>query len=178
MPAARNYWYIAILGKDHLVATNQPIPHSEILNFLGSRRFKLPQAMWQQHSSPLFRQNPFLYMGSPSEAIATSQNQISSTPDFISIYDQRKTIPPVKGYTFFIVTLDYQFIKIGFSKNPSSRFTEIQASRPDQLIYLGSFTCLRDRFEYICRKFENQHIRKGWYHLTPELNSFIETCLS
>lgn len=183
MPALGDYWYIAMLGKNRLIAAELPIANLEIFNFLASHKFKIAQATWQYQPTPPFSKNPFLSLESPSIAIAASQtpsNQLLLDPtnNPIKIFGQSQTPPQAKGYIFFIVTRDYQFLKIGYSQNPHSRYKEIQASRPDQLIYLGSRSSESSQFEYICTKFADQHIRNGWYHLDAELQNTMENYLS
>lgn len=181
LPAQLDYWFVSILGNKYFVTSEISIPESRILSFLQDYKFKFDRATWQYEKSHSFTQNPFL---SPSpQAIALCQIGIQSLPQSlktssVKVFQKNLSSKSHAAYTFFIVTEDYQYLKIGFSKNPRSRLIELQASRPQNLLYLGCFGSSHERFVDICLKFEHLLVRKGWYRFSDEVQKYIDEVLS
>lgn len=183
LPAQSNYWFISILSGKYFVSSDISIPDRTVIPFLQSHKFRFVQATWQYEKSNSFSQNPFLALAPPPQAIAICQTGIQPLPQSlqsssIKIFKKNQYSKSNSAYTYFVLTEDYQYLKIGFSKNPSSRFAELKASRPQILIYLGSFTSNKERFEDICQKFEHLLVRNGWFNFTPELQEYTEILLS
>ena len=183
IPAQLNYWFISILGGKYFVTSNISIPDRQILSFLQKYKFKFHQATWQYEKFDSFSQNPFLVLASSQQAIALGQLGIHTLPQSvqtssIQVFESKQPFETPSAYTYFIVTEDYFYLKIGFSKNPSSRLAELQSSRPQALIYLGSFKSTNQRFKDIRMSFEHSLVRNGWYHFTPELRKGVEDLLS
>ncbi len=183
LPAQLGYWFITILGNRYLVTSDISIPDNRILLFLQTHKFKFDLATWQYEKSRAYTSNPFVAHTPPSIAIALSQSGVPALPQSlqsssIKIFTQNQSLKPQTAYIYFIATEDYQYLKIGFSKNPTSRLSELQASRPQRLLYLGSFSSTSERFENICSKFEHLLVRNGWYNFTPKLQENVNNLLS
>ncbi|AFY75027.1 T5orf172 domain-containing protein [Synechococcus sp. PCC 7502] len=185
LPAQPNYWFINILGGKYLVASDVSTIELQVLPFLQSYKFKFQQATWLYEITSPFSKNPFLTLAPPQQAIALCQSgnqplvqSLQSTS--IKIFDHKPTqkLESTKAYIYFIVTEDYQYLKIGFSKNPSSRLAELQSSRPQTLIYIGSLTSTHDAFRAICQRFEHLLVRNGWYNYHHELQNAVTDLLS
>lgn len=172
------FWFIEILGEQYFVTSEIAIDHRHILSFLITHKFKFDRATWQQERTIPFAQNPFLISAPINQAIAISQSGTQSLPQTLTSSSVKifATLQPktLSAYIYFIVTEDYQYLKIGFSKNPSSRFSELQTSHPQTLIYLGSLSSDRDKFMDICEKFSYLLIRKGWFSFSSELREYVE----
>jgi len=182
LPAQLNYWFVNILGGKYFVTSEISIPETKILPLFQSYKFKFDRATWQYEKSNSFTQNPFLISASSQQVIALCQLGIQSLPQSLKTSSikviQKNLHPTHSAYTFFIVTEDYQHVKIGFSRNPSSRLAELQVSRPQTLLYLGCFTSTYDRFEDFCLRFEHLLVRNGWYKFTNEIQKYVEKILS
>jgi hypothetical protein len=183
LPAQSTYWFISILSGKYFVSSDISIPDRRVIPFLQSHKFRFLQATWQCEKFSSFSQNPFLALAPPPQAIALCQAGIQPLPQSlqsssIKVFKKNQHSKSTSAYIYFIVTEDCQYLKIGFSKNPSSRLAELQASRPQALIYMGSFTSNKQRFEDICQKFEHLLVRNGWFDFTPELQEYTEILLS
>ncbi len=183
LPAQLNYWFVNILGGNYFAASEISISELKILFFLSSHKFKFHEATWQQEKSSSFIQNPFLASTSPLNAMELSQSGIPNLPQnlkstSIKVFKKQQTSKSHSAYTFFVVTADYQFLKIGFSKNPSSRLAELESTWPQALLYLGSFASSNERFEELCHKFEHLLVRNNWYKFTSELEIYVENLMS
>jgi hypothetical protein len=182
LPARLNYWFINILGHKYFVSSDIAIIETKILPYFQTYKFNFDRATWQYQQSAPFSQNPFLALTAPQPAIALCQAQNQSLPQAqssssIKVFESQP-LPKSRAYTYFIVTEDYQYLKIGFSKNPSSRLSELQATRPQALSYLGSFVSDSERYKNICQRFEHLFIRNGWYNFSTELRDYVANLLS
>jgi len=183
LPSQLNYWFISIISGKYFVTSDVAISENRVIPFLQSHKFRYLQATWQYEKSNSFTRNPFLSSASPQQAIALCQAGKQLLPQSlqsssIKVIEKNQNIKTTSAYIYFIASEDYNYLKIGFSKNPSSRLAELQASQPQALVYLGSGSANRERFEDLMRKFEHLLVRSGWFSFTPELQKHIENFLS
>lgn len=78
-----------------------------------------------------------------------------------------------KGFVYFIETPDSQYVKIGFSRKPTRRLSQLGTIMPVRLI--GTFPATFETESWLHRKFAAFHETGEWFRSTPELRLFIET---
>ncbi|HEX2753662.1 MAG TPA: GIY-YIG nuclease family protein [Alphaproteobacteria bacterium] len=82
------------------------------------------------------------------------------------------------GYVYFIKPTAYSGpIKIGCSKWPDNRLSDILAWSPIPLEILGSVPGDFSDERYLHRCFADAHSHKEWFHPTPKLKATIQTIL-
>ncbi len=182
MPAQPNYWFIVVMGKKYLATSESAYAEVKILATLQEYRFKFDQAIWEQQKTEPFTKNPFLAKLPADQAIAICQSgnfSLPQDPRLNQVQILGTNLNQVKtGYIYFITTEDYQYLKIGFSQNPSSRFTEIQVSHPQPLVMLGSVSGNSERSQELHKKFSHLLIRSGWFMYTSELQEYVKLIFS
>jgi len=184
MPSQPNYWFITVMGGKYLASSEAAYPETKILAVLQQYQFKFEQATWEQQKTEPFTQNPFLAKLPAYKAIAICQSgsfNLPQTPrsNQVKVFTPEPVSNKFKtGYIYFIATEDYQYLKIGFSQNPASRFTEIQMAHPQTLIMLGSVSSSLERSQAIQKQFSHLLVRSGWFSYTSELQAHIELLLA
>lgn len=77
-------------------------------------------------------------------------------------------------FIYFIRTVNSNMVKIGKSKNPLKRLSQLQTGNRE-LIYIDAMISLNDKYEKIIHKyFKKEHSGKEWFFLSDRLNDFID----
>lgn len=80
----------------------------------------------------------------------------------------------VTGHVYFIVAGDANAVKIGFSRNPGARFTNLSTGSPVPLVFYGSIPANRNTETALHQKFKHLRMDGEWFRGTPELYDHIE----
>lgn len=108
---------------------------------------------------------------------------LPGTPEFDASYTAAKlglSRKSQKGgdthYIYFVQCVRLRFVKIGRSRQPWTRFINIQTSCPDEVVLLGVIPCERTNEEQrVQAQFRHLHHHGEWYREADDLMAFIST---
>jgi len=83
---------------------------------------------------------------------------------------------PHLGYVYFIRTTEA--IKIGYTKNTPSRFSNLQTSNPETLVFLGATRGTKEDERDLHQMFCHLQIRGEWFRVEEELLDYIKSALA
>ena len=76
-------------------------------------------------------------------------------------------------FIYFVRGVNSDMVKIGKSKNPLKRLSQLQMGT-HELLYIDAMISLNDKYEKIIHKyFEKEHASNEWFFLSDRLNDFI-----
>lgn len=78
------------------------------------------------------------------------------------------------GYVYFIEAVGLDRVKIGFSKDPARRRTELQTGCPCDLFVRAVMPAQAFMEGSIHRLFDEYRLDGEWFHLVDELRDFID----
>lgn len=78
------------------------------------------------------------------------------------------------GHIYFILAPKAEAIKIGYSKSPLARFSNLKTGSPEELVFYGSIPGTRDGEIAMHRRFKHLRINGEWFRECGELYNFIE----
>lgn len=98
----------------------------------------------------------------------------SSLPE-LQAAEVGRTVPV--GAVYFVETADHEFIKIGYSKEPLRRLSELGPLRPTTfaLCLIGHFPASQATEQWLHQKFAKYRDKGEWFRSCDELRRFIET---
>mgnify|MGYP003402269466 CR=1 FL=1 len=70
---------------------------------------------------------------------------------------------------YFIVTEDYQYMKIGFSKDPARRLRGLQTGCPYRLRILFTIPGSKELEAHLHTVYHNYRINGEWFQIEPSL---------
>jgi hypothetical protein len=78
------------------------------------------------------------------------------------------------GHIYFILAPAADAIKIGFSRDPRKRFTNLRTGSPEPLEWLGSIPGDPGDEKAIYKRFKHQRLHGEWFRASPELYNHME----
>lgn len=93
--------------------------------------------------------------------------------DGLDLWDRASVDEQDLGFVYFIQAAGSKRIKIGYSRNPSLRFADLQCACPDDLVMLAAVRSARDEETATHAKFRKFRVRGEWFEPAPELLAYI-----
>jgi hypothetical protein len=86
----------------------------------------------------------------------------------------RKNPSKAKGHVYFILAKTSQMIKIGFSRDPQKRFTDLSTGSPEPLVLWGTVPGSFGAEALLHRRFNHLRIKGEWFKATDEVFEHLE----
>lgn len=100
---------------------------------------------------------------------------MSRTPARFTQADVHEALKaPPTGHVYFLLDVDADAFKIGFSKHPYERYKNLCTGSVNDIAFYGSIPGTKDAEHAMHRAFRHLHIRREWYRYCSELLNFIE----
>lgn len=101
-----------------------------------------------------------------------SFNDSQRNKSFESVYS--KTSKPNKkvkrsGYIYLAKNTKTNNLKIGFSKNPKNRVSQLNLSSDVKIVYLGSFEGFIDDEKILHKKYKSLNLNSEWFKFSDEI---------
>jgi hypothetical protein len=78
------------------------------------------------------------------------------------------------GHVYFILAPKAEAMKIGYSKNPMARFSNLDTGSPEELVFWGSIPGSREDETALHNKFKHLRLGGEWFRECGELLNHIE----
>lgn len=105
------------------------------------------------------------------------KNRLSSLRDYEEIINksrEERESEPKNQYVYLIHNLDSNVLKIGFSKNPKSRLSQLRISTHENLELLYFFRGSESKESELHKKFKNLRLRSEWFSYSDEIINFFK----
>lgn len=141
--------------------------------FIGILRNEINKWSWKKDDP---RWNEYWKKKEQARKAELIRKEIDKEYEYKNIDDNLKKIINSKkatGYVYFIQGLCGGAIKIGYSKNPTSRLKELQTGYPDTLTILYMLRGSGQVENFLHNKFEHLRLKGEWFKPDKDLIKYI-----